>query len=248
MGIHPRHSERSDPAFSCARCLCRTAPTRQQPLVLDAFRNVSSLRSAVPHHVIPNGATRLFPAHVFCAPGRAERNLSSIVERGSDRSAQVIPLWIKRLNQGHFLRAAPALDFLLSRNCGPNAGVGFKPNELRHIVFLREAGNELFLVLKDSLGKLPRHPKVEHTRFASHEINVKSAVHKNRHSVTLWLPSRDRKRTPSPNTPTSFRTKRPGFFLRTSFVRRVAQRGISPLPFQCRDGVLRTIVAAMSRI
>jgi hypothetical protein len=30
-----------------------------------------------PIHVIPNVATRLFPPHVFCAPGRGERNLSS---------------------------------------------------------------------------------------------------------------------------------------------------------------------------
>jgi len=37
----------------------------------------------------------------------------------------------------------------------------------------------------------------------------------------------------------SFRTKRPGFFLRTVFVRRVAKRGISPPPHRLRARVPR---------
>jgi len=87
-------------------------------------------------------------------------------------------VWVEGLDQCYFLGSAPTFDFFLAGNCGARAAVRFKPNELGHIVLLGEARNELRLVLENTLSKVTRHTEVEHTRFASHEIDVKVALHR----------------------------------------------------------------------
>ncbi len=111
-------------------------------------------------------------------------------------------MWVERFNQCYFLGSAPSFDFFLAGNCGASAGVWFKSNEFGRIVFLGETRDELSPVLEHALGKLTRYAEVEHTRFASHEINVEGALHKNRIVPRPCRPANATSQNPAP----SFRT------------------------------------------
>jgi hypothetical protein len=72
---------------------------------------------------------------------------------------------------------------LLSGNSGSNIAKHLKINELVQIVFLREAGNELGFMLKDSFLEVVGNANVEHFGFVTHDVDEVASPHRRKPRV-----------------------------------------------------------------
>src|SRR5450759_2612303 len=86
--------------------------------------------------------------------------------------AQVEPLRVRRLDQGHFLRPRPALDLLLSGDGSQYVRRGFEVDKERQVVLPGETAAELLLMLVDAPLQVVCYAQVDGSRDVRHDVDV----------------------------------------------------------------------------
>jgi hypothetical protein len=115
---------------------------------------------------------------LYLSPRAQSRGLFTLL-RSSTRClsvvpalAQVLPVGVHRIDQGDLLLTPPFLDLFFSLYCRNGVAYHFEVKQPVNLVFVREAGYQVTLMLMDSFSDIACYPNIKSARFARHDVHV----------------------------------------------------------------------------